>query len=92
MLQAGALSTCKAMKEAIAAPHKAWSWVLLVVGVGGLALSGQWMPWGWLVGAVVIQSIYFAYGLKTQQRGFCVSAVIYCGVSLWNFWSAIHRG
>lgn len=60
-----------------------------MVGVGGLIISGQWLPWGWLANAATIQPIYFAYGLVTRQRGFCVSSVIYCAFSLWNFQHAL---
>jgi hypothetical protein len=53
-----------------------WSWLLAVIGVGGIFLVGRKTIWGWLI-LCVNECIWIAYALATKQYGFIVMAVAY---------------
>lgn len=57
-----------------------WSWVLAAIGVAGLYLTTRRDWRGYLIGAVV-QVLWVAYAVTTQQWGFILSAVAYGAVN-----------
>lgn len=61
-----------------------WSWLLTLVGVFGLYVSGSKRAWGWAVG-IAAQVLWIAYALATEQHGFLVSALAYGWVYTRNF-------
>lgn len=63
-----------------------WSWLLTIVGVFGLYVSGSKRAWGWAVG-IGAQVLWFSYAIATEQYGFIVSCLAYGWVYTRNYLS-----
>jgi hypothetical protein len=61
-----------------------WSWLLAVIGVGGIFLVGRKTIWGWLI-LCVNECIWILYALATKQYGFIVMAVAYALVYIKSY-------
>ena len=53
-----------------------WSIALSALGLAGLYLAGRSSYWGWLV-SLAGELVWIAYGLRTGQPSFAISAVAY---------------
>ena len=64
------------------------SWVLAVIGVGGIYFVGRKTIWGWIV-LTFNEALWIAYALITDQYGFIFSAVAYAVVYIKSYmhWS-----
>jgi hypothetical protein len=64
------------------------SWVLAVIGVGGIYFVGRKTIWGWLV-LLFNECLWIAYALTTDQYGFIFSALAYAIVYIRSYihWS-----
>lgn len=61
-----------------------WSWLLAVIGVGGIFLVGRKTIWGWLI-LCVNECLWILYALATKQYGFIIMAVAYALVYIKSF-------
>jgi len=64
------------------------SWVLAVIGVGGIYFVGRKAIWGWLV-LLFNEVLWIGYALTTDQYGFIFSALAYALVYIRSYihWS-----
>jgi hypothetical protein len=64
------------------------SWVLAVIGVGGIYFVGRKTIWGWLV-LLFNEVLWIVYALTTDQYGFIFSALAYALVYIRSYihWS-----
>jgi hypothetical protein len=53
-----------------------WSWLLMIVGVSGVYLTGKKLWWGWLVG-ILSETLWITYAIVTKQYGFLVAGFVY---------------
>jgi len=56
--------------------NQIWSWVLAIIGAGGIFVVGKKNMWGWLI-LMVNELLWTAYALVTKQYGFLVAVVLY---------------
>lgn len=59
--------------------------MLFVLGIGADK------RWGWIL-AIVVQPVWFAYGVQTTEYGFCIAAVVYALLNVRGLvnWSKRH--
>ena len=71
-------------------PYEWWSWILMLVGVTGIFLTGRRIKWGWLI-SVLAECLWILYAIATGQYGFIVAAIAYGVIDLINFrrWSQV---
>lgn len=62
-----------------------WSFVLSVIGIIGLLLTGSKLKIGWVIGFLA-QCLWLAYALVSHQWGFIFSALAYGFVYARNWW------
>ena len=60
------------------------SWVLAVIGVGGIYFVGRKTIWGWLV-LLFNEVLWIGYALTTDQYGFIVMATAYALVYIKSY-------
>lgn len=63
---------------------QAWSWVLAVIGLSGIAMVGAIRREGWLV-LILNETLWVAYALKTRQYGFILMAATYAVIYVHSY-------
>ena len=53
-----------------------WSWILAIIGSGGIFVVGKKNVWGWLI-LMLNELLWTVYALVTKQYGFLVAVVLY---------------
>lgn len=63
---------------------QAWSWILAIVGLSGIAMVGAIRREGWLV-LILNEILWVAYALRTRQYGFILMAVTYATIYAFSY-------
>ena len=56
--------------------NQIWSWILAVVGAGGIFVVGKKNVWGWLI-LMVSECLWTIYALVSKQYGFLFAVTLY---------------
>lgn len=67
-----------------------WSWILAAIGVTGLYLTTKKLAVGFAVG-VLVQVLWIAYAITTNQFGFIASALAYGAVNALGLYRWTHK-